>query len=149
MIHATARRFLVTPDGDEPELISSQEGHETLAKACLRYLSDDRWRRILSQVSETDTEHKDRLLAVYDSHPLLSYALNHWAYHVRHATVDSPGLLQHLKLFFSKHVLCWIEAVALARSLRTLPLASRYIKLYLKRRKIGRPSWLNSAGPRG
>ncbi|SPQ25797.1 fd481706-75f0-48d7-87ec-5e8d11456a24 [Thermothielavioides terrestris] len=81
LIHATARRFLVTPDGEEPEVIPSQGGHETLAKACLRYLSDDRWRRILSQVPQADTEHKDRLSAVYESHPLLSYALNYWAYH--------------------------------------------------------------------
>lgn len=145
LIHATARRFLVSPDGDEPELVSSQGGHETLSKACLRYLSDDRWRRILSQIPETDSEHKDRLSAVYDSHPLLSYALNNWAYHVRHAPVSSPGLLQHLKLFFSKHVLCWIQAVALSRSLRTLPVASQYIKLYLKRRKRARPSSLDSA----
>ncbi|KAJ4291593.1 hypothetical protein N0V88_006193 [Collariella sp. IMI 366227] len=142
LIHATARRFLVARDGDEPELVSSQGGHETVAKACLQYLSDDKWRRILSQVSESKTTQKDRLTSLYTSHPLLSYALNYWAYHVRHSPVTSPGLLQHLKLFFSKHVLCWIQAVALSRSLRTLPLTSQYIKLYLKKRKRGQPSSL-------
>ncbi|KAL2131707.1 hypothetical protein VTI74DRAFT_4726 [Chaetomium olivicolor] len=145
LIHATARRFLVTPDGNEPELVSSQGGHETLATACLQYLSDDRWRRVLSQVPEADTIHKDRLAILYDSHPLLSYALNYWAYHVRHAPATSTALLKHLKLFFSKYVLCWIQAVALSRSLRTLPLASQYIKLYLKRRKKGPRSVTSSA----
>ncbi|KAL2022191.1 hypothetical protein VTK56DRAFT_6020 [Thermocarpiscus australiensis] len=145
LIHATARRFLVTPDGDEPEFVSSQGGHEILAKACLQYLSDDRWRRVLSHVPEADTMRKDRLAVLYDSHPLLSYALNYWAYHVRHAPATSPALLQHLKLFFTKHVLCWIQAVALSRSLRTLPLASQYIKLYLKKRKKGQPSSLSPA----
>ncbi|KAK3305583.1 uncharacterized protein B0T15DRAFT_202866 [Chaetomium strumarium] len=147
LIHSTARSFLVTPDADEPEVVSSEAGHEMIAKACLRYLSDDRWRRILSQVPETGTGHKDRLVAVYNSHSLLSYALNNWAYHVRHAPVDSPALLQHLKLFFSKHVLCWIQAVALSRSLRTLPQASQYIKLYLRRRKRRAASSLDSAVP--
>ncbi|KAK4102353.1 hypothetical protein N658DRAFT_470033 [Parathielavia hyrcaniae] len=146
LIHATARRFLVTPDGNEPEFISSQDGHGTLAKACLQYLSDDRWRRILSQIPEAGTMHNDRLAVLYDTHPLLSYALNYWAYHVRHAPVTSLELLQHLKLFFSKYVLCWIQAVALARSLRSLPLASQYIKLYLKKRKKGHPSSLSPAG---
>ena len=145
LIHATARRFLVTPDGDKPALVPSQGGHETLAKACLRYLSDDQWRRILSQVPESDAGHKDRLATVYESYPLLGYAMNYWAYHMRHAPVNSPGLLQHLKLFFSKHVLCWIQAVALSRSLRTLALTSQYIKLYLKRRKRGHPSSIASA----
>jgi WD40 repeat protein len=149
LIHATARRFLVTSDGNEPEFVSSQDGHEALAKACLQYLSDDRWRRVLSQVPEADTIHKDRLTALYDTHPLLGYALNYWAYHVRYAPVTSPALLQHLKLFFSKHVLCWIQAVALSRSLRTLPLASQYIKLYLKKRKKGQPSSLSSASLTG
>ncbi|KAK4124764.1 hypothetical protein N657DRAFT_632722 [Parathielavia appendiculata] len=81
LIHATARKFLVTPDGNEPEFVPSQDGHSTLAKACLQYLSDDRWRRILSQIPEADAMHKDRLAVLYDTHPLLSYALNYWAYH--------------------------------------------------------------------
>jgi WD40 repeat protein len=149
LIHATARRFLVTPDGNDPEFVSSQDGHEALAQACLQYLSDDRWRRVLSQVPEADSTHKDRLAVLYDSHPLLSYALTCWAYHVRHAPVASPALLQHLKLFFSKHVLCWIQAVALSRSLRTLPLASQYIKLYLKRRKKGQLTSLSPASLTG
>jgi WD40 repeat protein len=149
LIHATARKFLVTPDGNEPEFVSSQDGHEALAKACLQYLSDDRWRRVLSQVPEADTIHKDRLVVLYDTHPLLSYALTCWAYHVGHAPVASPALLKHLRIFFSKHVLCWIQAVALSRSLRTLPLASQYIKLYLKRRKKHQPSSLSPASLTG
>ncbi|KAL2263940.1 hypothetical protein VTK26DRAFT_4127 [Humicola hyalothermophila] len=144
LIHATARKFLVTPDGNDPEFVSSQEGHETLARTCLQYLSDYRWRRVLSQVPEADATRKDRLAVLYGAHPLLSYALNYWAYHVRHAPATSLALLQHLRLFFSKHVLCWIQAVALSRSLRTLPLASQYIKLYVKKRKKGHISSLGS-----
>ncbi|EAQ85347.1 hypothetical protein CHGG_09361 [Chaetomium globosum CBS 148.51] len=144
LIHATARRFLITPDGDDPGFVSSQDGHEALAKACLQYLSDDRWRRVFSQVPEIEMVHTDRLAILYDAHPLLSYALNYWAYHVRHAPGTSLPLLQHLKLFFSKHVLCWIQAVTLSRSLRTLPLAAQYLKLYLKKRKEGLPSSMKS-----
>ena len=135
LIHATARTFLSSPDGDESVFVPWKDGHETLAKACLQYLSNDRWRRILSRVSETDSMHKDRLAMVYNTHPLLGYALKYWAYHVRHAPVTSSALLQHLEVFFSKHVLCWIQAVALSRSLPTLHLASQYIKVYLKERR--------------
>ncbi|KAH6640333.1 hypothetical protein F5144DRAFT_483160 [Chaetomium tenue] len=149
LIHATAREFLTTPDGNEPGFISWQDSQEVLAKACLQYLCNDRWRHILSRVSEADGMHEDRLTVLYDTHPLLSYALNYWAYHVRHSSVTSPALLEHLKLFFSKHVLCWIQAVALSRSLRTLPLASQYIKLYLRKRQGAHSSSLATTSPPG
>ena len=149
LIHATAQTFLTTPDLDEPEFISWQEGHEALAKACLRYLSADRWRSILSRVSETGLTHKDRLAVLYDNHPLLRYALTNWPYHVRNARVTSLALLQHLNVFFSKHVLCWIQAVALSRSFHILPLTSQCIKFYLKKRNEGQSSSLTSPNQSG
>lgn len=74
----------------------------------------------------------------YDAHPLLAYSMTHWAYHVAHAPADSPALLQCLEVFFSRHhVLCWIQGVALSRSLRILSLTSQDIRRYVRRQQRG------------
>ncbi|KAK3941650.1 vegetative incompatibility protein HET-E-1 [Diplogelasinospora grovesii] len=137
LIHSTARQFLITPYRGEPELIPFNAGHESLAIACLRYLSDDRWRSILFKVEESNlAAQNDRLAPIFEDYSFLKYAVNNWAYHVRHSPPDSSILLQHLKLFFGKqHVLTWIQAAALSRNLPNLPQTARFIKLFLKTRR--------------
>ncbi|KAK3347044.1 hypothetical protein B0T25DRAFT_553490 [Lasiosphaeria hispida] len=141
LIHSTARQFLVTASKDGQPLVSHHSGHEYLARVCLIYLSDERWRRLLSQVPEAIAlDQPNRMASVYENHPFLRYAMSHWAYHVRHSPINSPSLLQHLKLFFTRHVLSWIQASALSGSLHDLPQAAHFIKTYLKRVARGSPA---------
>ena len=136
LIHATARRFLIHPSEGKSPIIDPHAAHEHLASVCLRYLSLDRWRRILAQVPEGDTATKsDRLQDLYKTYPFLQYARDHWAYHVSHAPVNAPNLLSLLKFFFEKRVLFWIQAVALSNNLRTLTHTAQLVKTYLRRKK--------------
>lgn len=146
LIHRTARQFLVMSVKDQPEMVPYHAGHEYLATTCLRYLCDDRWRRILSQVPESPASGEEfgcrRLDSIHEAYPFLQYAASNWAYHVRHSPVNSLELLRHLKLFFSKYALCWIQSCALAGRLQDLPRAAQHIKGYLVKVRRGNPySW--------
>jgi WD40 repeat protein len=137
LIHATARQFLLDSFDDQPPVVGFHDGHERLATVCIRHLSEDRWRRVLTQTLDGAAikGKGDRLASIYGKHPFLKYAKENWAFHVSHSTHDSEGLLLFLQTFFDKYVLSWIHAVAASNSLRTVTHSAQYLKVFLRRRK--------------
>lgn len=131
LIHGTARHFLIQASIDTPI------GHDYLAGVCLRYLSQNTWRQALSRASEVRSSlvSSDRLERVYDEFPFLKYAMEFWAYHVSLSSANAPTLLSHLWFFCNKYILVWIQAVALAGNLRTIPRAAQYLKKWLRQRR--------------
>lgn len=136
LIHSTARQFLLHPSGGTTAVVGLDVGHDHLARVCLQYLCHGSWRQILARVSETrQSTFHDRLEPLYGEFPFLRYALNHWAYHVRHASVDSPDLLLNLRLFCNRYMLQWIQAMALSSNIAAVPKAAQYIKKWLRERR--------------
>ena len=138
IIHATARSFLLSRHGDNPDFINSQEAHEHIATICLRYLSSDDWRKVLKNVRSssglgTETKRNNRLLVAEKRHPFLGYATCYWAYHLSKSSTDSEALLTTLNEFLNDFCLSWIEAIALTNNLRYLTTSAQYLKAYVKR----------------
>ena len=153
LIHSTARHFLLnnmpqSTSAMRPGTNGQQAGHDRLAIACLQYLSQDHWRHKLSMLSEEQhqrPEHStgataapsppDRLQPLYEEFPLFRYATNHWAYHISQASIDNPSVFSFLRLFCSKYILQWIQAVSLSNKLEKLPSAARHLKMWIRRRR--------------
>ncbi|KAK4203401.1 putative WD40 domain-containing protein [Triangularia verruculosa] len=134
LIHSTARQFLLKPSDNVPAPVGEQAGHDHLAVSCLQYLSQDHWRQQFALLPQERT-FKDRLKPLYDKFPLLRYSLNHWAYHVSHASTDNSTVLSFLRLFCNKHILQWAQAVALSDRLELLPTTARYLKVWSRRKR--------------
>ena len=145
LIHKTARDFLSKGDGPTGEqeaaapFINLQAGHLHLALVCLRYLSSDHWRRhfdtihVATHNTGSASKTTNRLLLAEEGYPLLGYAACYWSYHVSKAPVDAPEVLDALRLFFSKHLLSWLEAICLSGNLRYLIRSAQYLKAYVRR----------------
>ena len=131
LVHATAHHFLLNKtDG----FISKHESHEHLAIACLRYLSDDRWRHAFTLGPKVYAGASTVRLSHYaDEHPFLAYAVQHWAYHVNNSTCNSDDLWEALEEFFQGYVLAWIHGVTLSGDLRTLARTAQYIRGFVHR----------------
>ncbi|GAB1318190.1 NACHT and WD domain-containing protein, variant [Madurella fahalii] len=151
LIHQTARDFLLKgdPDSGITPFIDPQEGHQHLAMVCLKYLSSRHWRRHFNSVHVATMfqaqpgplqSTPNRLLVAEDGHPLLGYAACYWAYHVSKSPVDASELLDSLKAFLSKYFLSWIEAISLSGNLRYLIRSAQFLKAYVKRHLLARPS---------
>lgn len=138
LIHATARHFLLSDSDGRVPVIDFHKGHDHIAMVCLRYLSNDQWRKITTQALEQGVFRRgeDRLVSLYRDHPLLKYSINHWSYHVSHATPTlSSELAEQLRQFFDRYVLVWIQLVGASRSLKTITIAAKHLKAFLRRRK--------------
>lgn len=139
IIHATARQYLLSDHQGSPAFIDSQGGHEHIVNVCLRYLSNDDWRRVFQMMDKENartsrSKRKDRLLEAERGHPLLGYSTCHWAYHASKSNLDSRALSESIKGFLSKCCLPWIEAIALSTNLSYLTTSAQYLKAYAKRR---------------
>ena len=152
LIHMTARQFLLSGRDGAPAFIDSGQGHEHIAMVCLKYLSDEKWKRIFKNV-ETSTitgtgeaPKKNRLLLAEKGNPFLGYSVCYYAYHVSKSSLDSEQLPAVLRGFFLIYCLAWIEAIALSRNLRYLTRAARYLKAYAKKRSR-RPNFNNIDSP--
>lgn len=138
LIHATAKEFLFQDSGDSAYL-NRQRAHEYLALTCLSYLSDDKWRGILSlrprtEFSAVTTKAKENRLKLFaKDYPLLGYAIEYWAYHFGNSALDSDELLAAVFEFFENYCLSWIHAVALSGNLRILTKSAQYLKSYVRR----------------
>ena len=135
LVHATARHFLLhESDG----FINKDESHEYLALACLKFLSDDSWKRVFALGPKgcpvTDRTKEIRLDQYEHEHPFLCYATEHWAYHVNSSPVDSEDLWEALEEFFQMYALTWIHAVALSVNLRTLTRTAQYLRAFCHRK---------------
>lgn len=151
LIHTTARQFLLSGRDGAPAFIDSGYGHEHIAIVCLKYLSDEKWKRIFKTV-ETSTitatgtaPKKNRLLLAEKGNPFLGYSVCYYAYHVSKSSLDSERLPAVLKRFFMKYCLSWIEAIALSRNLRYLTRSAQFLKAYAKRSR--RPNLNNDDSP--
>lgn len=131
LIHGTARHFLLKAS------TGTNLTHDYLANVCLRYLSQNTWQPALFRASDIRSSQvdSDRLERVYGEFPFLKYAMGFWAYHVSHSSANSQSLISHLRLFCHKYILVWINAVALAGNLRTIPRAAQYLKKWLRHRR--------------
>lgn len=138
LIHSTARQFLLSSSDERAPVIKLSEGHEHLSSVCLKYLSDDRWRRIFAGIQNNNPRSSkfDRLTAIYSSEPFMRYAKDYWSYHLSHAKVDSKPLLECARTFFDNYALLWIQAAALSHRLKALTRAAQYIKIFLRRRRV-------------
>ncbi|KAH6693580.1 hypothetical protein F5X68DRAFT_227988 [Plectosphaerella plurivora] len=70
-------------------------------------------------------------------HPFLSYAVSHWAYHVRHADACDEDLHSRLQYFFDQHIRSWIHACVVLAGLRGITRTARHIKAYARKRNSG------------
>ncbi|KAL8881152.1 MAG: hypothetical protein Q9198_001587 [Flavoplaca austrocitrina] len=138
LIHATARQFLFDRV-IRPAIISSHQGHEEIALKCLEFLSDDKWRLVFAQTSEGgsifERIKRPPLATFEDEHPFLWYALENWAYHISNVSSDAGAPVHALVTFLKRHCLSWIHAIALSGDLQHVVRASRYLKVFLRRRK--------------
>ncbi len=139
LIHMTARQFLLSDRLGAPAFIDSGQGHEHIAIVCLKHLSDEKWKRIfktveISTTTATGTAPKtNRLLLAEKGSPFLGYSVCYYAFHVSKSSLDSEQLPAALKVFFMRHCLSWIEAIALSRNLRYLTRSAQFLKAYAKR----------------
>jgi hypothetical protein len=138
LVHETAKSFLLdTKEGRMP-FLDSYACHEHLAKVCINYLCNDKWKNFLFKVQESDSSLKvisaSRLSLFLSENPFLDYAVTHWAYHVSHADVESKELLILLQGFFDRYILSWIHACVILKGLRVITRSAQYIKAYGRRR---------------
>lgn len=138
LIHLTARQFLSSDRTGVPAFVQSKYGHEYIAIVCLKYLSTNNWKRIFKSIEKgipkgIRDSKVNRLLLAEKDHPLLSYAISYWAYHVSKASVDSQNLLEILHSFLDQYSLTWIEAIALSGNLRYLVRCAQHLKAFSKR----------------
>ncbi|KAL8853982.1 MAG: hypothetical protein Q9221_001105 [Calogaya cf. arnoldii] len=107
LVHTTGRYFLLNQSNG---FIDWHYGHQKLALVCLRYLSDDRWRHVFALSSRQPKTIKPTFPSRYnDEYPLLPYATEHWAYHVKNAICNSDELWGALDTFFHGYLLAWIH----------------------------------------
>ncbi|KAG9231275.1 NACHT and WD domain-containing protein, variant [Amylocarpus encephaloides] len=142
LVHGTARNFLLSSNQTDPPFVDRCEGHELLATACFRTLSNDQWRLSLKSISPANTKHESvlrdgGLSHIEKAHPLLRYAACHWAYHLSRSSSSSEPLIGDLKSFLGKNSLSWIEAIATLGTLSYIVRAARYLKAYAKQRSQG------------
>ena len=139
LIHMTARYFLLNDRDGVPAFIDSRWAHEHIATICLKYLSNDHWRRVFNTVEKSmgamrKTSNLNGLLLAEKDHPAIGYAAYYWAYHVSKSSLDSNDLVTTIETFFTRFCLSWVEAIALSRNLRYLTQSAQYLKSYAKRR---------------
>ena len=152
LIHMTARQFLLNGRNGAPAFIDPGHGHEHIAMACLKHLSDEKWKRIFKTVENSSltvtgrAPKTNQLLLAEKGNPFLGYSVRYYAYHVSKASLDSEQMPAVLKAFFNKYCLSWIEAIALARNLRYLTRSAQFLKAYAKRRSR-RPSINSTDSP--
>ncbi|KLU86620.1 NACHT and WD domain-containing protein [Magnaporthiopsis poae ATCC 64411] len=141
LIHATAREFLLHGGDDgKPPCIDTRKAHEYVALACLRYLSDEQWKRRFGAIptswGQAETAAvSDRLAAVTREHTLLDYATSQWAYHLSRSSVESPALIEALENFLLNYCLSWIEGVALSQKMAILVRSAKFLKKFVKKSK--------------
>lgn len=142
LVHATARHFLLN---QSLGFIDKQGSHQELALACLQFLSDDGWRHIFALRSIDRTIAEARNFSPHDDkYPLLSYATDHWAYHVKYSDCTSDDLWDALDVFFQGYVLAWISGLAGSSNLPTLIRTAQDLKHFTHRHAKARA---NTAGP--
>ncbi|KAL8668337.1 MAG: hypothetical protein Q9168_007032 [Polycauliona sp. 1 TL-2023] len=137
LIHATARQFLFDR-ATRPAIINCHQGHEDIALKCLEFLSDDKWRLIFAQTLEGgsifERIKKPPLATFEDEYPFLWYALENWAYHISNVSSGSEAPVHALVTFLNRRCLPWIHAIALSGDLQHVVRASRYLKVFIRRR---------------
>ena len=152
LVHVTARQFLLNSRNGVPAFINPALGHEHIAIVCLRYLSDERWKRLFKHIENTtitvkgQAPKRNRLLVAEERHPLLGYAVCYYAYHVSKSSLESEQIPSVLSNFFTEYSLSWLEAIALSRNLRYLIRSAQFLKSYSKRRSR-RPKFRTSSSP--
>ncbi|PGH02303.1 hypothetical protein GX51_04744 [Blastomyces parvus] len=135
LVHQTARQFLLSNNPRLPFSIDSRKGHELIARVCMNFLSDHKW--------------KTRFTASQDPHsevPFLLYATTFWAHHVRWASAESEELQNATFEFLEQFLLIWINAAALTGNLQLITRSVQDLKSYAKRIANSRsgisPTWL-------
>ncbi|KAG8528983.1 uncharacterized protein KY384_006672 [Bacidia gigantensis] len=138
MIHGTACQFLLDCKEERSPIIERHQAHEHIARRCLQYLSDGKWKAVFMQAAETAFKpwqaRRNRLASFENDHPFLPYALQNWAFHVRNASCESNNLLLALNSFLERYCLTWIHAIALSGNLRVLTNAAQDLKAYVRKR---------------
>ncbi|KAI9890123.1 MAG: hypothetical protein M1814_004404 [Vezdaea aestivalis] len=136
VIHQTAKQFLLNETKDSPLSISKRQGNTLIATASLDFLSDKKWRPILTAHDRaTKVDLKSTSNALDTAYPFLNYAVTSWAYHTSVADADSEEFVALLDRFFANFVLSWINAVVLFGNIGVLIRAAQYLKAFIERRK--------------
>ncbi|KAL8804696.1 MAG: hypothetical protein Q9182_002388 [Xanthomendoza sp. 2 TL-2023] len=131
LVHATGRQFLLNQSSG---FIDKHEGHQKLALACLRYLSDDSWRHIFALSLRNPKMTKSTIPSRYsDEHPFLTYATHHWAYHVKNAVCNRDELWDALDTFIHGYILVWIHGIAISSNLQTLVRTAQDLRYFCHR----------------
>lgn len=101
LFHSTVRDFLINnqnifrQESTSPAILSISE--LTIAKACLLYLSQDRYSQLLTrQAEQWFTISKDNI----KDHHLLTYSAKYWDKHFDHVE-ETPELRQRIKVFLT------------------------------------------------
>jgi WD40 repeat protein len=138
-LHETVRAFL--HDNLSTLSTSGPQGHEYLALTCIQYLSNDRWRNILTKASHglsrtrgTKEERHRQVASLEDANPFFAYAASNWAFHVSKSNPNSPEVLSALANFLDRHCLSWINGIALSGKLHPIVHTAQYLKAYARKR---------------
>ena len=120
MVHESAREYLVKTSGLEHS-IAPRVAHQNIFLKCITHLTRaTRGTRIERSVTQ----------------PLVHYAAIFWPYHLDQSSVsqDHTILLALHQFFQSRHVLLWIQLLAILDHLRTLIHASQILTSYLRKK---------------
>jgi hypothetical protein len=117
--HASFREFVMNPYRctDLRFLVDRRQRHKTLAERCLSLMAEHLRKDICdlrdpcAQLSVIDRGEVERRLS-----PSLQYACCNWSYHTESAD-DDYELMGAISAFLHAHLLHWLEALSLLRSL--------------------------------
>ena len=124
LVHGTARDFLLDKGLKSEFAIKRPEAHTRIARACLKYLTNDEMRPPRS-IKRGFPPQPGRQRADFSD-----YACTAFSYHLAHADPFAHDLLALVDKFLRSNVLSWIEVVASTQSLVPLVRAAKDLRKY-------------------
>ena len=134
LIHQSFVTFITQLDEPHAEIgkyhIGLTEAHARFTSLLLRYLLEIKTFPLMKGKFIPRTEQN--ATKVFNELPLLKYAADRWSYHLRDS--DSPDLMEDLsKLFKSRHILVWLEALGIFGMASSLPKITRNLRSWAEK----------------
>lgn len=117
LVHPTFRVYLETLNPDSTFYFPFQPGHAQIAFVCLELLCSTLTYDICGLEKHNEPLPTSNILALPDVLPSvltsdttspLRYAVSFWMHHAS-SNLDNLEIISRMKIFFEKHLLCWLE----------------------------------------